>query len=245
MVRLECAGETDVGQRRSNNEDTIIVRPDLAFVALADGMGGAASGELASRIFVDVVASVFSDRALKDPSLPASDTVQKAFLSANRKVWETALNHHEHKGMGCTAEILSFDEEGYALGHVGDSRTYLLRNGNLRQLTKDHSVVQEQVDQGLITPEEARTHALRNIILRALGVGETVAVDLIRGKTQQDDLFLLCSDGLTDMVDDTAIGQILTSKASLDSLAHRLVEAANKAGGSDNISVVLCRVSSC
>ena len=144
--------------------------------------------------------------------------------------------------MGCTAEVLAFYDQSYVVGHVGDSRTYLFREGQLRQITRDHSVVQEQLDEGLITPEEARNHALRHVILRAVGVRDTLAVDLIRGKNRPGDIFLLCSDGLTDMVEDTLIREVLVLSLGLNQKVDRLIELAKSAGGRDNITVILCEV---
>jgi PPM family protein phosphatase len=131
------------------------------------------------------------------------ELVRNAFNLANKKILDHAENNPEHKGMGCTAELLAFFEHGFAVGHIGDSRTYRLRNGLLKQLTRDHSLVQDQLDQGLITQSEARNHHLRNVILKAIGVSETLVLDLLSGMSFADDLFLLCSDGLTDMVSDT------------------------------------------
>ncbi len=144
--------------------------------------------------------------------------------------------------MGCTAELIAFSNQNYVLGHVGDSRTYLYRKGQLRQMTHDHSLIQEQVDQGIITPDEAKRHSLRNIILRAVGTQETIAVDLIRGKAQFGDLFLLCSDGLTDMIDDLLIQEVLSLPVDIVQKGEKLIDLARLKGGFDNITVVLCEV---
>ncbi len=241
MLTMACAGRSDKGRKRSNNEDALLLRPDLGLGAVADGMGGAASGELASAIFVDEAVRAFSgdNYPIRQPILEA---VQRAFLLANERVFKEARGNPDHRGMGCTAELLAFDGQSYTIGHVGDSRTYLLRNGKLRQVTKDHSIVQEQVDKGLITVAEAKTHSLKNVIMRAVGVNETLAVDLIQGKSQSGDLFLLCSDGLTDMVEDGAIAQLLSLPLELGRKVERLVESANTAGGYDNVTVVLCQM---
>ena len=241
MVRIVCAGKSDVGRKRHNNEDALVVRADLGFVSLADGMGGAASGELASGIFVRSVSEVFEEGGRQNEESTVR-LVQRAFLRANETIWKEALDNPDLRGMGCTAELLTFEDRSYLLGHVGDSRTYLYRNGKLRRVTKDHSVIQDQLDKGFITPEEARTHSLRNVITRAVGVQETVAVDLIRGRGLAGDLFLLCSDGLSDMITEEKIAEILSLPAGLEERAGRLVEAANSAGGSDNITVALCMI---
>jgi PPM family protein phosphatase len=239
MVRLTCAGKTDVGKKRSNNEDALIIRPDLGFLAVADGMGGAASGEVASAIFIDTVSELMS---ADNPNGAGAEQIQRTFLVANDRILKRAKENPAHQGMGCTAELLAFHDQGYVLGHVGDSRTYLVRGGKLRQVTKDHSLVQEQLDRGLITQEEARTHSMKNVIVRAVGVGQTLAVDIIRGKVQSGDLFLLCSDGLSDLIEDDAIYRLLALPLSLEERASMLVEAGNAAGGHDNITVALCQV---
>jgi protein phosphatase len=144
--------------------------------------------------------------------------------------------------MGCTAELLLFTRHSFVLGHMGDSRTYRLRRGNLKQITTDHSLVQEQLDQGMITKEEALHHAYKNVILRAVGIKKNPALDLLSGKIFPEDLFLLCSDGLSDMVDNGMIQKILASSTGLGEKGEALVQQANANGGKDNISVVLARV---
>lgn len=238
MARIESCGRTDVGMRRSNNEDAFVASPERGFLALADGMGGAASGEVASGIFATTVVEQLS----ADPPYnvkEAEELVRGAFLLANRRIRELAARRSEHKGMGCTGEIVFFIGDRYVVGHVGDSRAYLFRGGRLGQLTKDHSLVQEQIDQGFLTPEQARVNPLRHVILRALGIQDDLAVDLVSGKARPDDLFLLCSDGLSDMVGDLLIEERLRSELSIGEKADRLVRDACDAGGHDNVTVVL------
>ena len=224
-----------------NNEDAFVLKPELGFVALADGMGGSASGEVASQTFVGTASDIFK-KSTELSGKEISQLVQNTFQSANEKILKMAQENPRHQGMGCTAELMSFDSRGYVLGHVGDSRTYLHRNGRLRQITKDHSVVQEQIDKGIITPEEARKSSFRHTILRAVGVGETLALDMIRGGLTPGDIFLLCSDGLTDMVDDPSILKILLLPVEPADKIDRLIETANVNGGNDNITVILCEV---
>jgi len=239
MARLTCIGKSDVGLKRSNNEDTFLVDPDLNFCLVADGIGGAAAGEFASRIFAETAAEVLA------AARPSSETstlaaVQTAFSTANDRLRLHIQQNPSHQGMGCTAELLACHPEGFVLGHLGDSRTYRLRNHQLKQLTEDHTLVQAQVTQGLLSPQEAMTHPMRNVILRAVDGQSELELDLLRGKLQAGDLFLLCSDGLTDMVDD---GLILELAGGADPLARkvdRLIAAALAAGGKDNITVVLC-----
>jgi PPM family protein phosphatase len=239
--KISCAGKSDIGLRRSNNEDSFVVEPGLGLLVVADGMGGAASGEVASRIFTDTSREIFLvGKAISDET--ASALVQKAFLLANERILTGATENRERKGMGCTAELLALYDRGYILGHVGDSRTYVLRQGKLRQITRDHSLVQERIDAGLISPTEARTHSLKSVIVRAVGINEALPVDLIRGMTQPGDIFLLCSDGLTDMLVDDQIQELLSLPMSADEKARRLIEAANSAGGYDNVTVALCEV---
>jgi len=234
-------GKTDIGLRRSNNEDAFIISPELGFCLAADGMGGAAAGELASKIFADTVLEIFAD-STDQSEKEILYRVKKAFSFANEKILDDATQNPNHEGMGCTAELLAFFGDGFALGHVGDSRTYRFRNGQLRQLTQDHTLVQEQIEEGLISSENIRNHPLRNIILRALGQERELALDLLRGKILPGDLFLLCSDGLTDMVQDDQIQEILSSDIDIHRKADKLVESAKAAGGKDNITVVLVAI---
>ncbi len=234
-------GKTDIGLRRSNNEDAFIISPELGFCLAADGMGGAAAGELASKIFADTVLEIFAD-STDQSEKEILYRVKKAFSFANEKILDDATQNPNHEGMGCTAELLAFFEDGFALGHVGDSRTYRFRSGQLRQLTQDHTIVQQQIEEGLISSENIRNHPLRNVILRALGQERELALDLLRGKILPGDLFLLCSDGLTDMVQDDQIQEILSSDIDIHRKADKLVESAKAAGGKDNITVVLVAI---
>jgi len=241
MLNVNSFGKSDIGLKRLNNEDAFAIKSNKRLFVLADGMGGEAAGEVASHIFIDSTLEVFSqgDNRSEGETL---ERVQNAFRLANERMMDHVRQNPQHQGMGCTAELITFYNEDFILGHVGDSRTYLLRQGQLRQLTRDHSFVQDQVDQGLITPEEARGHSLKNVILRAVGIEETLAVDLIRGKSHAGDLFLLCSDGLSDLVDEGSIQEILSLSLSLPQKVERLIEEAKSRGGFDNITVILCEV---
>lgn len=241
MGHIISFGKSDPGLRRPNNEDAFLIRPELGLNTLADGMGGAAAGELASQIFTDTARELLSQ-----PPPPTEEErlhlLQQTYEQANARILGHVAAQPEHRGMGCTAELLLLWNGRFALGHVGDSRTYLYRKGQLKQLTRDHSVVQDQLDQGLITPEEARNHRLRHVILRAVGTTDALAVDLLRGNTLPGDLFLLCSDGLTDMVEDGTIEGILALPVDLAERVERLIESAKAAGGYDNITVILSEV---
>jgi serine/threonine protein phosphatase PrpC len=241
MPKVISFGKTDTGLKRQNNEDAFLISTDLGLSVLADGMGGAAAGELASQIFADTALEVFSQTGATSEE-EYLVLLQRCYEMANERILSHVLTNPHHEGMGCTAELMVFVDEKFAIGHVGDSRTYLFRKGQLKQLTKDHSLVQQQVDQGLITPEDARKHRLRNIILRAVGTQESLAVDFVRGKLAVGDIFLLCSDGLSDMIEDYSIQDILAQPAALGQKAERLIEAAKSAGGLDNVTVVLNEV---
>jgi protein phosphatase len=241
MTIIETAGATDVGLRRSNNEDAFIILLDQQAVSVADGMGGAAAGEVASKIFVTAVQDFFSTAWVATEEA-VYQIVQQVFNAANNRIIEHTIRNPEHAGMGCTGELLAFTDGRYIIGHVGDSRIYLFRNGELRQLTKDHSLVQMQLDGGTITVEEARVHPKKNIVLRAVGMELDFSLDILRGNTFVEDLFLLCSDGLTDMIEDDVISTILLSPSPLALKTEHLIESAKNAGGKDNITVVLCKV---
>lgn len=238
---ITYSGATDVGNVRTNNEDVFYICEACHYCLVADGMGGAAAGEVASKIFADTAKAVFSGHdGLAEENTIAR--VQTTFKLANDKILKHVARNPHDQGMGCTAELLAFSQESFIIGHVGDSRTYRLKNNTLKQLTKDHSLVQEQLDQGLITREEARRHAMRNVILRAVGVTDTVALDILKGKKTPGDLFLLCSDGLTDMVEESAVLATLRAEGTLSKKSKALVQLAKQAGGKDNITVALSAV---
>jgi protein phosphatase len=240
MLRLSLVAATDIGLRRSKNEDSYALLPDRGMLAVADGMGGAAAGEVASRIFTDTALEAFATPGSTEEETLAR--VQATFRLANERVRGYASRNPGFKDMGCTAEAMAFCGERFVLGHVGDSRAYLFRRGSLKQLTRDHSLVQEQVEQGLVTSEQAKTHSLRNVILRAVGTSESLAVDILRGKGLPGDILVLCSDGLHDMVRDELICDILALQDGIQAKAARLIEAARSAGGYDNITAALCEV---
>lgn len=241
MPQKVFSGMTDIGLQRERNEDAFVISPELDFCLAADGMGGAAAGEFASRIFAETTLEIFS-RNTNRSEKEILYRVQKAFSSANEKILEHVIENPSHEGMGCTAELLAFYDGGFILGHIGDSRTYRFRRGQLEQLTEDHTLVQQQVNEGLISSENVRHHPLRNVILRAVGLKKELALDVLRGKTATGDLFLLCSDGLTDMVEDDQIWEILLSDIDINQKTEKLIEMAKAAGGHDNITVVLTAI---
>lgn len=241
MSEIIFFGKSDAGCKRSNNEDAYVVSPGCNFVLVADGIGGAAAGELASSLFASAAVEVFAG-SVRRTEKETLDLVEKAFSLANKRILDHIRENPHHEGMGCTAELLAFTNNLFVIGHVGDSRTYVLRNGQFKQLTHDHSLVQAQVDQGLISREEAKTHRFRNVLSQAVGIGRRLALDILQGKIFPGDLFLLCSDGLTDMVDDSAIAHIISSAGSVEQKVDALIESAKSAGGNDNITLVIAQV---
>lgn len=241
MSKITYFGKTDKGLVRSNNEDIFLIKSELDFCLVADGMGGAAAGEVASAIFAESALKVFSNLK-KQSSEKLNLLIQESFQTANIEILRHIKQNPDHSGMGCTAELLAFNDTGFIAGHMGDSRIYRLRKGVLKQLTKDHSFVQKQLDQGLITAAEARTHPRRNMILRAVGIDKHPALDILRGELLPGDLFLLCSDGLSDMVEDTLIENCLAGSETLEKKVIGLIDSAKTAGGRDNITVVLAGV---
>jgi PPM family protein phosphatase len=235
------AGKTDIGLKRENNEDAFSLNPELDFCLVADGMGGAAAGEVASHIFAEATLEIFLENSSRSEKQILYQ-VHKAYSHANQKIQQHVTHHPDHQGMGCTAEVLAFFDEGFILGHIGDSRSYRLRDGRLEQLTQDHTLVQQQMQEGLIAPDQIKHHPLRHLILRAAGIKEELTVDLLKGKTCPEDLFLLCSDGLTDMVSDDQIQNILSADIQIHRKVEELIEAAKAAGGYDNITVVLVTI---
>ena len=240
MFKIDSFGKTDPGLVRRNNEDALILKPEMGFWAVADGMGGEEKGEVASQLFIQTALELFSKLPIRSEE-DVKQIIQRIFGLSNERILSWAKENQVQK-MGCTAELMAFSGPDYVLGHVGDSRTYRFREGQLRQLTRDHSLVQEQLDQGVLTPAEAHRSPFRNVILRAIGTEDTLAVDLMRGKSIPGDLYLLCSDGLTGMVEDSKIQEVLTRPMELSQKVDQLIEGAKAAGGNDNITVILCEV---
>ena len=242
MTRIHFFGQTDPGVVRTNNEDAFFVDDQRGFGLVADGIGGAKGGEIASNLFATETKATFPlSGGLSQTD--AAHLVRQSFQRANGAIMQRAKANCEYKGMGCTAELISFFPNGFVLGHMGDSRSFRIRNGSFKQLTTDHSLVQEQLDKGLISSEEARNHSYRNVILRAVGIEEALQLDIIKGKVFHGDLFLLCSDGLTDMVEAPLIEAILISGNTIDAMAEALINQAKANGGKDNITLVLAQVS--
>jgi protein phosphatase len=235
MLRVvEEAYRTDTGRQRHANEDSYFARAPV--FAVADGMGGAQAGEVASRI----AAGAFEERSIGEE--PAEGQLEEIAQEANREIHQLAQEDSSRAGMGTTLTAAMVSDNEVALGHVGDSRAYVLRDGELKRLTKDHSLVEELRRQGRLTEEHAEEHPQRSIITRALGPEPQVNVDTMTFPARDGDVFLLCSDGLTTMVSDDEIRDILVGAKNLRTAVNRLVDAANRGGGRDNITAVAFRL---
>ncbi len=227
---VQRAAATDPGKRRRRNEDAYVVEPPL--FAVADGMGGAQAGEIAARI----AASVLRES-------PGEEAVVELIKEANRRVYEAATDDEARSGMGTTITAALVEDGTVQIGHVGDSRAYRIRDGQLEQLTEDHSLVAELVRSGKLTPEEADVHPQRSVITRTVGTDPDVDVDTFSVDARPGDVFMLCSDGLTTMVADESIREIVQRhRANLDKAVRALVDAANEGGGEDNITIVLFEI---
>ena len=228
---------------RSGNEDSFFAEADArrGVFVVADGMGGHAAGEVASEMAVQIVsrALLLIDSVVSPEA--ASRTAQ-ALRDANRAIYDRMLAENDKQGMGTTASVLVLSDDHYLIGQIGDSRIYMLRDGALVQITKDHSYVQEQVDAGLLTPEQARYHPYSNVITRCVGAGESVEPDLYAGEVKPGDVFLVASDGLTGMVDDRRLQQLLLSRSGPGRIVDALIADANGRGGLDNITAIVVQV---
>lgn len=249
---LIVTGRTDVGRIRTRNEDALAVEPESGLAVVADGMGGHPGGDVASRLAVETVVGrlrpVFGPPGGNGDPGPG-EAMRGAVEEANRKILEAGRDDPTLEGMGTTVTAFAFERGARAawLGHVGDSRAYVLRGGALRTLTRDDTWVQEQVDAGVLSPEAARTHPMSHLLTHALGIGSAVDVQIVREEVRPGDVFLLCSDGLTAMLPDEEIEEIVAGADvaepdSLDHAAERLVETANRHGGRDNVTVALVGV---
>jgi serine/threonine protein phosphatase PrpC len=230
---VEHAALTDVGRERDHNEDSLF--SDDPVFAVADGMGGAQAGEVASGMAIEAVEQAKRAGDLPERTVPVIE-------EANAKIHAAAREDSSRAGMGCTLTMAVVEGREVVIGHVGDSRGYRVREGHLEQLTEDHSLVAGLIKLGKLTPEEAKTHPQRSVILRALGPASAVEVDVLHIEPREDDIYLLCSDGLTGMVKDEVIEETLVSMPALDEALETLIECANAAGGLDNITAVAFRL---
>ena len=247
-MKITSFGGTDTGKKRTNNEDAYLLNDQLCLYAVADGVGGNEGGEIASRIAVETIAVVVPDMLGEKDRTPPTAALSKtdpdngaltyALTLANRNIRREQSQHPELSGMATTLTALLLRKGRLLLAHIGDSRAYLLRSGKFEQLTSDHSFVAEQLRAGALTPEQARTSPYRNVITRALGIDEEVKADFTSHAVLREDRLLLCTDGLTGLVNDAEIHRLLSTATPRDAV-HKLLAAANDGGGIDNITAVV------
>lgn len=239
-LKIIADGITDIGKVKRANQDKICLLPQWNIFVVADGMGGHAGGGVASSISVDTIHRYFADS--RDPNLLPSERFLSAIREANLEIAGKGASDKRYRGMGTTIVALLIDGMIANVAHVGDSRAYIIRDASIRQITSDHSLVNQYVGTGLITKEQAKRHPLKNVLTRALGMSENIDVDINSLQIEPDDIFILCSDGLTNMIEDEDILNTVISCGDDIPLACRsLVDLANNKGGEDNISVVIVK----
>lgn len=243
VMVVQMVTATDVGLQRKNNEDSCSVLSESGLCVVADGMGGHLGGEIASNIAIDTLIDGFKSRqAGNQDERKDAELLTKCIRSANKEIFKRGNADAALKNMGTTIVATVLCGNYIVTANVGDSRIYRLRDGNFEQMTEDHSWVGELRKKNLISEEDARSHPLKNIITRALGMEPTVEVDIKWEKAKAGDLYLLCTDGLTDLVRDSEILEVIDRESDLGAIANGLIQAANSGGGTDNITVGLCRV---
>lgn len=251
QFRVRFSGVTDIGRVRDHNEDNFLVPEDMPLAVVSDGMGGHASGEVASSIAVQTIDEYYRRTAADPPiswpfRLPQlhieRDRMSTAIKLANTRIYETGRGDPSKKGMGCTVDAMYFAQGRFYIGHVGDSRVYRIRRGQISQLTEDHSLLNDYRRMKEMSGEEVENFPHKNVVVRALGLAEQVYVDILVDGYERDDVFLLCSDGLCGMLDDETMLVTATRFASIDTAATTLVKLANDAGGNDNITALLVRI---
>lgn len=242
-MKLEAHGATDVGRQRSRNEDQFLVSMERSLFAVADGMGGHAAGDVASRTAIETVDRLVGGVRPADGVAERAAELIEATRAANSAILQDAERDPERAGMGTTLTIFTVVPElrTRVIAHVGDSRAYLLRDGVLKQLTTDHTWVQRQVELGKLSPRRARVHPYSSVLTHALGVPDEERIDTLMGEVREGDVYLLCTDGLTTVLEDDTIEDVLRDGPDLQANARDLIDAANHAGGPDNITVVLIR----
>ena len=244
-MTFEFFHAVDTGRARSNNEDSVALDEANALAVLADGMGGYNAGEVASGMATSFIKTELG-RWLAEAANRASDVEVRRAMdicvdNANRAIFNAANANPQYDAIGTTLVVAVFRDNHLRLGHVGDSRAYRWRGGQFAQITRDHSLLQEQIDAGLITPEQAAFSANKNLVTRAVGVEDTVLLETHLHEVQPGDVYLMCSDGLSDMLDDALIARLLQTNDSLPQAGQALIAAANEAGGKDNIALILVR----
>ncbi|PCI06899.1 MAG: protein phosphatase [Gammaproteobacteria bacterium] len=249
--KIQLFGKTDIGLLRDHNEDAIACEETIALAIVADGMGGHRGGEMASAITVSTILetitektkAIHTDETDDDTGYSAeSMIVHEAISQANTNVYNSSLTNAQYRGMGTTIVVALFYDNRYTVAHVGDSRLYRLRDGELEQITRDHSLMQELIERGFYTTEQARNSLNKNLVTRAIGIDETVQVDIQEDIAMVDDIYLLCSDGVTDMIEDDLIKTAMVNNSNdLETAATEIIRLANEAGGKDNISALLVK----
>jgi len=249
--KLLLHGKTDVGLVRDHNEDAIGCDENIGLAVLADGMGGHRGGEMASAITVSTILENVSEnlKQIKPGETDAetgysmeSLTVHKAIALANKNVHDSSEANAQYRGMGTTVVVTLFYDNRFTVAHVGDSRLYRLRDGELEQVTRDHSLMQELIDRGFYTPEQARNSLNKNLVTRAIGIDENVQIDIQEDIAMVNDIYLLCSDGVNDMIEDELIkNAMLENEDDLEKAAEEIIRLANEHGGKDNISALLIK----
>jgi PPM family protein phosphatase len=250
-LRIEVARRTHVGMKRTHNEDNLLVLPDENLYCVADGMGGHSSGEIASKIAVEELAEFFRMTSVdQDCTWPYKmdksrnydeNRLQTGIKLANVRIFERSNSDARYRGMGTTIVTVHFRKGLAYVAHVGDSRVYLLRRGALQQLTEDHSLLNDYLKSKKLTPEEIEAFPHKNVIVRALGMKDSVQVDVARVEPEPGDVFLLCSDGLSGMLPDEKIQETLNTTENLEVACSALIDLANEAGGNDNVTCILTR----
>lgn len=251
---LDIVRHSDVGQKRDHNEDAVASDASIGLLILADGMGGYKAGEVASEMAVLTIAAelketlknqadIFNQAAYIFDTDSAVKAMSDAVKKANEVIYQVSIDQPQCAGMGTTLVACLFTDNQVVVGHIGDSRLYLLRSGTIKQITEDHSLLQEQLKLGLITPEQAKYSNNKNLVTRALGVEAEVELELHQYSVLPNDIYILCSDGLSDLVDEDDIAYIAnTLDRDLQGMAEKLIKVANENGGKDNISVVIAKV---
>ncbi|OGR84060.1 MAG: hypothetical protein A2901_01250 [Elusimicrobia bacterium RIFCSPLOWO2_01_FULL_54_10] len=251
-MKLDISGRTDVGKKRTNNEDNFLLEPEMGFFVVADGMGGHSHGEIASKMAVettrDAVKRFFTNGqkgilGKVDPKVSErANQLGSAVRLANQIIFESAKTKPQLNGMGTTIDCVWINKDKASIAHVGDSRVYLVRDGKLSQVTRDHSLVEDQVRQGLLKREEAEKSHLKNVLTRALGVDENAEVDILDTDLCPGDILIGCTDGLNKMVADDEIAKAIPLMKTPKMIADHLVDMANAAGGVDNVTVVVAQL---
>lgn len=245
LYKISAIGGSDIGRVRQNNEDIWAQLPEIGFFILADGMGGHQAGEVAAREAVSSLCRVIKKKLSAEEALSLSDTkelMRRAIRNVNSTIHKMSKMSADLRGMGTTLCCLLFHRDGLIIAHVGDSRIYQFRNQKLRQLTKDHSLLRELVEQGHIDEQQADDFLYKNIITKAIGTESKVEPSVEQQSISNNDIYMMCSDGLSDLLTHREIEEILNSHAAIDDAAQTFISEANKKGGSDNITVVIVKV---